>query len=122
MKKGLALITFLYLSCSLLAQKPDTLIKKLDSLSKRTDSAGGQVNNTKPAAYNESTKITFQSYFILLGSDIKQAFTKPFHMTKQDWITTGKFALVAGGLSLLDEPIQHKALQIRNNSSTLRSI
>ncbi|HEY6954707.1 MAG TPA: phosphatase PAP2 family protein [Flavisolibacter sp.] len=122
MKKGLALITFLYLSCSLLAQKPDTLIKKLDSLSKKTDSAGGQVNNTKPAAYNESTKITFPSYFILLGSDIKQAFTKPFHMTKQDWITTGKFALVAGGLSLLDEPIQHKALQIRNNSSTLRSI
>lgn len=104
------------------SQQPDTLIKKLDSLSKKTDSAGRQVNNTNPAAYNEATKITFPSYFILLGSNLKQAFTKPFHMTKKDWITTGKFAVVAGGLALLDKPIQKQALKLRNNSTTLQSI
>src|SRR6476469_2358962 len=122
MKKGFVFLAAFWIVSIGLAQQPDTLIRKLDSLSRKTDSAGGQINNTSRSAYNEATKITFPSYFILLGSDIKQAFTKPFHMTKQDWITTGKFALVAGGLSLLDEPIQHKALQIRNNSSTLRSI
>jgi membrane-associated phospholipid phosphatase len=122
MKKGLALATFLWVSVSVFAQKPDTLIKKLDSLSKKKDSAGQQINNTNPAAYNEATKITFPSYFILLGSDLKQAFTKPFHMTSRDWITTGKFVIVAGSLALLDEPVQHKALQLRNQSSTLRTV
>src|SRR5690348_14838861 len=98
MKAGLVLIILIVSSYFGFAQQPDTLIKKLDSLGKKTDSAGGQINNTNPAAYNEATKITFSSYFILLGSDLKQSFTKPFHMTKKDWITTGKFALVAGGV------------------------
>lgn len=122
MKKGFVLAVFVMASYFGIAQQPDTLIKKLDSLSKKTDSAGKQVNNTNPAAYNEATKITFPSYFILLGSDLKQAFTKPFHMTRRDWITTGKFALVAGGMSLLDKPIQRNALKLRNNSPTLQKI
>lgn len=98
------------------SQKTDTLINKLDSLSRKTDSAGGQVNNITPKAYNESTKLTFNSYFILLGSDLKQSFTKPFHMKKRDWGNLGKFALVAGALSFADEPIQQGALRLRNNS------
>jgi hypothetical protein len=32
------------------AQKPDTLIRKLDSLGKKTDSADKQINNTAPVA------------------------------------------------------------------------
>jgi membrane-associated phospholipid phosphatase len=104
------------------AQQPDTLIKKLDSLSIKTDSAGGQVNNTSPGAYNQATKMNAASYFILLGSDLKQAFTKPFHMTRKDWLTTGKFAVLAGGLAFLDKPIQKKALRLRNNSTTLQRI
>jgi membrane-associated phospholipid phosphatase len=43
-------------------------------------------------------------------------------MTRKDWITTGKFALVAGGLAFLDEPVQQRALRLRNNSPTLQSI
>lgn len=122
MKKAVALLTFWLIAGSLCAQKPDTLIKKLDSLSKKTDSAGNQINNTSASAYNAATKITVPSYFILLGSDLKQAFTKPFHMTSKDWITTGKFVIVAGTVALLDEPIQRKALQLRNQSETLRNV
>jgi len=48
------LLTFL-LPASVFAQS-DTLINKLDSLSKKTDSAGGQVNNIAPQAYNKNTK------------------------------------------------------------------
>lgn len=121
MKKAL-IIGCMLLPCVILAQQPDTLIKKLDSLSKKTDSAGGQINNTNPAAYNENTKLNFQSYFILLGSDLKQTFTKPFHMTKKDWITTGKFALVAGGFALADKPIQKFALNLRNHNPDLRNV
>src|SRR5258708_30867972 len=87
------------------SQKPDTLIDKLDSLRRKTDSAGHQVNNIAPAAYNENTRLTFNSYFILLGSDLKQSFTKPFHMKKKDWGNLGKFALVTAALSFADEPI-----------------
>jgi len=104
------------------SQKPDTLIKKLDSLSKKTDSAGGQKNNTEPAAYNQDTKLNFSSYFILLGSSIKQEFTKPFHMTRRDW---GKFAAFAGGIGVLtfaDEPIQRAALKFKNNNPSASKI
>jgi len=122
MKTAFILTGFILASHFSFAQQPDTLIKKLDSLSKKTDSAGKQVNNTNPAAYNEATKITVPSYFILLGSDLKQAFTKPFHMTKKDWLTTAKFGLVAGGLALLDVPIQKQALKWRNNSPGLQKV
>ena len=88
------------------------MINKLDSLSKKTDSAGKQVNNISPKAYNESTKLTFNSYFTLLGSDLKQEFTKPFHMTGKDWGRLGKFAVVAGALAFADEPIQKGAVKL----------
>jgi membrane-associated phospholipid phosphatase len=100
----------------------DTLINKLDSLSRKTDSAGGQVNNITPQAYNDNTKITFNTYFILLGSDLKQSFTKPFHMKKRDWGNLGKFALVAGALSFADEPIQKRALKLCDNNPGLTNV
>ncbi|MEO8405678.1 MAG: hypothetical protein ABI480_13815, partial [Chitinophagaceae bacterium] len=65
-------ILILLFSIPVFSQKPDTLIKKLDSLSVKTDSAGSQINNTDRSAYNEHTKITAGVYFILLGSDLKQ--------------------------------------------------
>jgi membrane-associated phospholipid phosphatase len=120
--KRVVMIGCMLISVSTFAQKPDTLIKKLDSLSKKTDSAGNQSNNTNPAAYNELTKLNFNTYFILLGSDLKQAFTAPFHMTKKDWVTTGKFALVAGGVALAEKSIQKKALNLRNHNPDLRNV
>jgi membrane-associated phospholipid phosphatase len=122
MKKMMLMAGFIFISSHyLMAQKPDTLIKKLDSLSKKTaDSA--QVNNTNPAAYNEATKITFPDYFILTGSDLKQAFTKPFHMNQGDWKKLGIFALAFGGLALVDEPVQRVALDLRNGSPTLQKV
>ena len=100
----------------------DTLIRKLDSLSKKTDSAGGQVNNTTPRAYNKYTEITPASFFLLQFSDLKQAFTKPFHMTGKDWKTFGKFAVVTGALLLADEPVQRFALDLRAHNRGLRNI
>ena len=103
-------------------QKPDSLIKKLDSLSKKTDSAGGQNNNITEKAYNENTKITFSSYFILLGSDLKQEITAPFHWTKKDWGKAAKFSLLTGALFLADEPVQRNALKLRNNNKAVANV
>ncbi|MDP4284928.1 MAG: phosphatase PAP2 family protein [Bacteroidota bacterium] len=105
-----------------LSQQSDSLISKLDSLSFKTDSAGGQTNNIAPKAYNYNTQINFKSYFILLGSDIKQSFTKPFHTTGKDWGNLGKFALVTGALSFADEPIQKGALKLRGNHPGLVNV
>ena len=94
----------------------------MDSLSRKTDSAGGQVNNISPKAYNENTHLTFNSYFVLLGSDLKQSFTKPFHMSGKDWATLGKFAVVAGALSFADEPVQRFAVRLRNSNPGVANV
>ena len=99
------------------SQQKDTLIKKLDSLSRKTDSAGRQINNTSPAAYNENTKLTFNSYFTLLGSDLKQEFTKPFHMTKKDWRNFAFFAAPTFALGFADKSIQKSAVKFTSNKT-----
>lgn len=104
------------------SQQPDTLIKKLDSLSQRSDSAGGQINNTDPSAYNESTRLTVPAFFILQGSNLKQSFTKPFHMSKKNWLTIGKFTVVVGAIAFFDRPIQRFALNLRNSNTGLSTI
>lgn len=116
MKQGAFIIGLMLLAFTSYCQKADTLIHKLDSLSLKTDSAGGQKNNTNPKAYNENTKLTPSTYFILLASNLKQSFTKPFHMTGRDWGNTAKFAAIAGALTFADEPIQQRALQFRKDN------
>ncbi|MBS1741702.1 MAG: phosphatase PAP2 family protein [Bacteroidetes bacterium] len=125
MKKLILLITVSFFCVTANAQVPqqpaDTLIKKLDSLEKKTDSLGFQNNNIKENAYNETTRLRTRDYFILLGSNIKQQFTKPFHMRKKDWINLGKFATVAVSVGIFDERIQKNAVSLRNNSGLVRN-
>ncbi|MDQ6761406.1 MAG: phosphatase PAP2 family protein [Bacteroidota bacterium] len=121
-KMKLFIVALFFLPAAGFSQQTDTLINKLDSLSRKTDSAGGQVNNIAPIAYNESTRITFNTYFTLLASDFKQTFTKPFHMSKKDWGNFGKFTLATVALSFADEPIQHGALKLRNKNTGLNNI
>lgn len=111
----------LFASITSFSQQKDTLVKKLDSLSKKSNQPGADKINTNPAAYNSNTKFTPRTYFILLGSDLKQAFTKPFHMKKRDWGYTAIFLGAGGALYLADEPIQRTALKLRNNSAAVRN-
>jgi hypothetical protein len=106
-----------------ICQQPDTLIHKLDSLNKKTDTTGEQKNIINPHAYNENTEITFANYFVLLGSDLKQQFTAPFHQTKDEWIRIGEYAIATAGLSLVaDEPVQRAAVRLHNSSETIGSV
>jgi hypothetical protein len=117
MNKIVVIILLSFLSFKSYSQQADTLIKKLDSLSQKKDSAGGQTNNTAKAAYNDQTKITFKTYFILLGSTMKQEYTKPFHMTRKDWGNFSALALTTGALLFADEPLQKQAVKFRNSKS-----
>lgn len=121
MKKVFFALTVIIISGQCYSQQPDTLIRKLDSLSQKADSVGGQVNITHPDAYNEATQVTVPAFFILQGSNLKQAFTKPFHLSGRDWMTVGKFTLIIGALAFADRPLQRFALDLRNANSSLQN-
>jgi len=121
-KLRLLIIAVVFIPVTGLAQQKDTLIKKLDSLHRQTDTTGKQLNNINLSSYNENTKITFRNYFILLGSDLKQEFTKPFHMTRTDMWKLGKFAVVLVGVGFVDEPIQRTAVRLTHNGRGLQNV
>ncbi len=119
-KKYLFILSMLCFNVAAFSQ--DTLVNKLDSLSLKKDSAGNQINNINPAAYNKKTQLTPKTYFVLLGSDLKQEFTKPFHMKGKDWKNFGIFAAGTGALFLADKPIQKAALKLRNRNTSVNDI
>src|SRR6476660_2715110 len=103
-------------------QQPDTLVHKLDSLNKKTDTTGGQKNVINPKAYTANTGMTFSTYFILLGSDLKQQITAPFQRTVREWLRIGAFAGATAVLSSIDEPVQRFAIKLHDSSETVSSV
>lgn len=120
MKYKLRLISVLkvLLFTSCYGQEP--IIKKLDSLDKKADTAG-QVNIIDSSNYTTVTQLTTKTYFKLLGNDFKQVFTKPFHM-KDDWGTLGIMAGATFILSFADKPIQKFAFDFREKNKGVRDI
>jgi membrane-associated phospholipid phosphatase len=118
-KKWLVIL-MLSLPCAGIAQ--DTLVNKLDSLTRKKDSAGQQINNINPSAYNAQTDLDLKSYFVLLGSSVKQEFTKPFHMSDKDWKNFGIFTGATVALYFVDKPIQRAALKLRNRNTGVNNI
>ncbi len=112
----IVLISFHFVSSS---AQTDSLTQKLDSLEKRTDTIK-QINDTQSGAYNESTKITFKNYFVLLYNNLKQQVTSPVKGTKQDWRKFGGLVIGTVALSFADRSIQTQALRWRDSSKSLR--
>lgn len=113
-------ITLFLIPISCLCQRTDTLVQKLDSLNRKTEIAGKQRNNINPKSYSDSTNLNFKTYFILLGSDLKQEFTKPFHMTAKDWGKFAKWAVVFGAVALTDKPVQRFSVRLMDNNPGLQ--
>jgi membrane-associated phospholipid phosphatase len=91
-------------------QKNDSLLHKLDSLTVKAQEVG-QKNNITDTAY--TIKITPKNYVELLMSDLKQEFTKPFHMSRKNWVQFGVYAAGLTALTFADEPIQVFANKLR---------
>lgn len=103
------------------AQK-EALIKKPDSLSGKEQRAE-QINEINPDYYSTYVNLlNFNSYVSLLGYNAKQEITKPFHMTKKEWGSFGKFAVIAVGLGFADELVQQAALKLRNRNTGLNNV
>lgn len=104
------------------AQRIDSLANKLDSLKTETvsDSAKGKKINTSRTAYNERTKMNGRVYFTLLGTDFVQEVTGPFHTPTGSWHKVAGFAVLEGGMFLLDKPVQRFATDLIKNNPNLK--
>ena len=122
-QKIIFFILLIFFIPALAFSQKDTLVKKLDSLSRKEDSLHtGKNNNVNPTAYNDSTKITFRNYFVLLGNDVKQQFTFPFHAKKRDWIRFGAFVGFLYVVSYADETVSKNIVSLRNSSNAISSV
>ena len=119
---GIILSVCLLMLQTVVAQNPDTLIKKLDSLQRKSDSTGVQYNNINQSVYNERTRVTPPVYFILLGTDFTQEVTGPFHSSKKTWTKVGLFTVIEGGMFLLDRTVQEEATQLMERNSKFRGL
>jgi len=97
------------------AQNTDSLVNKLDSLKKQSDSLGHQVNQVEPGFYNEQTKITPKVFFILLADDFKQQTLSPLDLNRKSVVKASIIIGATIGLSFLDKPIQRWAVGFRND-------
>jgi membrane-associated phospholipid phosphatase len=119
------LLLFLFGSVPVLifCQQKDTLIKKLDSASRvQSDTSKNGHNNISQENYNEVTKLTARTYFLLLASDVKQQFSAPFHIKKKDYAGIAIFVAATGGLILADESINEFAINLTTNNPAIAEI
>jgi membrane-associated phospholipid phosphatase len=102
------------------SQRTDSVINKLDSLKKQTDTTG-QVNLIEPAFYDERTKVNARVFGVLLLDDFKQQALSPLDIGKKGWLTGAALVGATVGISFLDKPIQEWAAGMRRRNQNLGS-
>lgn len=117
----LVLLTALALSGQAIGQETDTLIKKLDSLHK-VEAKDKPIKDVNKFNYTKETNLTPKTYFILLGTDLVQEVTGPFHATKKTWIKVGEFAVIEMGLYFFaDKAVQRTATTFMRDNPGLKN-
>jgi membrane-associated phospholipid phosphatase len=117
----LILITALAMSGQATGQETDTLIKKLDSLHK-VEAKDKPIKDVNKFNYTRETNLTPKTYFILLGTDLVQEATGPFHATKKTYIKVAEFAVLETGLYFFaDKPVQRTATDFIQHNPGLRN-
>ena len=120
--RKMCLIFLLITGANFSALAQDIPANKLNGVNLKKDSSVNQINKIDTTAYNSEARLTPRSYFILLGSDLKKEFTKPFNLSKKDWLNFGKFSTLTLALSFADEPIQQSALRLKNRNTSINDI
>jgi membrane-associated phospholipid phosphatase len=106
-----------------LCQQKDTLIKKLDSMSKvQADTSKNGNNDISQENYNEVTRMTGRTYLLLTLSNFKQQFTAPFHIKTKDYRKLLAFGLLEGGLIFADKSINNFTLELTKNNPAVAEI
>jgi membrane-associated phospholipid phosphatase len=120
LRSRIVIALFFFIPAISFSQRTDTLINKLDSLKKGSDTSG-QVNVIDPGFYNERTKLDARVFGILLLDDFKQQALSPLDINKRGWLTGAALVGTTIGISFFDKPIQKWAATQRRNNPTLGS-
>lgn len=72
--------------------------------------------------FKNKSLLNVNSYFIFLGQNLEQEFTRPFHFKKKSWENFGKYAVITVALSFADEPVQQAALKLRNKNTGINNL
>lgn len=71
-------------------------------------------------AKDSTVKLTNVSTYVkMVGFNLKEAFTKPFHLSKSETNQLTDFTFLIIGLGMLDEPVQRSPLNLKKNNSGL---
>jgi membrane-associated phospholipid phosphatase len=116
------LIALAIMSVHFTALSQDSLVIKSGNLSQQEDTSGKQINPINPKGDSSKLLMNPKTYLTLLGSDLKQELTKPFHLKKKDWATLGEFTAITLASSFADEPIQQSALSLKSRKTSLNDI
>ena len=95
---------------------------KSDSLSIWSHSLHDGRQNNKDLIVYENAKLDIGTYFTLLGDDLKQQLTFPFHAIYKDWLKVGKLAFLTGAVALINRPVNQFALKLHNDSKAVANI
>ena len=114
-KKGIIIAVIGLLPFAGFSQNTDSLINKLDSLKKETDTLG-QKNEIEPQFYNERTKMNARVFGTLLLDDFKQQALSPLDINKKGCLTGAVLVGATIGLSYFDKPIQRYAASLRRKN------
>lgn len=118
-----SIVVLFSISYNVCAQKTDTLIKKLDSLHREEQKPGNKpVIESDKEDFTSQTNITLKGYFVLLGTDLVQEVTGPFHAKKSTWLQVGGFTLLEGALFFADKPIKKYATQLMEQNPGARNV
>lgn len=119
---GRFLAVILFIPIVGLSQQKDTLTKKLDSLGVKEENVKNSRKNRISDDQYEHAKLDFGTYFTLLSDDFRQQATLPFHSSKKDWLKVGGFALVAGGVALLNKPINRFTVKLHDENKGVADV
>lgn len=71
-------------------------------------------------AKDSTVKLTNVSTYVkMIGFNLKEAFTKPFHLSKSETNQLTDFTFLIIGLRMLDEPVQRSPLNLKKSNSGL---
>lgn len=109
------LLTPLLFLCFVASAQQSCLVHRLDSM-RRADIPAQ--NSMAPTG--DIPSMTISDYFGLLGSDVLQELSAPFHGTGRGYIYAAGFAVAEAGLFFIDEPLQHSAATFAGSHPAVR--
>ncbi|HEV7333211.1 MAG TPA: phosphatase PAP2 family protein [Flavisolibacter sp.] len=119
MSRFLSLFAFVFCCTPCFSQQPDAVqVPVTDSI---------LVQAVPPDSFSRislatTSRISAREFVLLQIGSLKEAFTKPFHMSGRNWGDVGKFALVMGALSFADRPVQQLAFDVRNSNKEVTAV